>query len=231
MVYLNVSFLENPDLIECLNMLFTSATGNYDIYVPFVERSLKLINTKGILSYILPKKFFNASYGEGLRNLIRQEKCLKEAIDFTHNQVFVGVTNYTCILTLGFSKNDTFRYTIINDFSNPQTVMSKILRNHEIRDTEIISTFLPIELLNRDPWNFSTLEEMEILDTLRKVGIRLEEVCERIFQGLRTSADSVYVFTGFDVKDKYFVVFSEETGKNYELRDKSLKDSFNLTSS
>jgi len=214
---------ENPSIVESFNTLFSSASGNYDIYVIFVEQGLNLVSNDGILSYILPKKFFNASYGKGLRTLIRDKKCLKEAIDFTHNQVFVGATNYTSILTLGTPNREAFRYVIVNDFSNPRSVISKILSNREIRNAEIVSTFLPTEFLDRDPWNFSTIEEMEILDTLTKIGVGLEDACERIFQGLRTSADSVYVFTGFEVKNKYFEVFSDETGKTYEMERSLLK--------
>jgi type I restriction-modification system DNA methylase subunit len=46
----------------------TAKTGNYDIYVVFVEKGISLLKKSGMLGYILPHKFFQAQYGEPLKN-------------------------------------------------------------------------------------------------------------------------------------------------------------------
>ena len=57
-----------PLEVEIYKELFRAGrAGNYDIYVVFVEQGLKLLNRQGRLGFICPHKFFNAQYGEPLR--------------------------------------------------------------------------------------------------------------------------------------------------------------------
>ncbi|MGB6786052.1 MAG: N-6 DNA methylase [Nitrosotalea sp.] len=89
---------------------FTSATKHFDIYVLFVEKALSLLKENGIIGLILPSKFFNADYGEGLRKLLAEKKCVYKIINFKDYQVFKGAITYTCLLFLRNSQADTFDY-------------------------------------------------------------------------------------------------------------------------
>jgi len=51
---------------------YRAATGNYDVYVNFVERGLSLLGAKGRLGMILPNKFFRTDYGLGLRSRLSE---------------------------------------------------------------------------------------------------------------------------------------------------------------
>ena len=46
---------------------YKSAVGSFDIYALFVEKGYTLLNKNGQLSFILPHKFFQATFGVGLR--------------------------------------------------------------------------------------------------------------------------------------------------------------------
>ncbi|MHB8094151.1 MAG: Eco57I restriction-modification methylase domain-containing protein, partial [Candidatus Aminicenantales bacterium] len=60
-----------PAEVELYKKLYKSAaSGNYDIYVVFVEKALSLLNKSGRMGFILPHKFFNSQYGEPLRGII-----------------------------------------------------------------------------------------------------------------------------------------------------------------
>ncbi|MBU2226593.1 MAG: Eco57I restriction-modification methylase domain-containing protein, partial [Proteobacteria bacterium] len=88
-----------PLEVEFYKIAFAAAgKGNYDIYVVFVEKGLSLLNAKGRLGFILPHKFFNAQYGEPLRNLLAKGKHLSEVVHFGDAQIFTGATTYTCLL-------------------------------------------------------------------------------------------------------------------------------------
>lgn len=90
-----------PVEVELYKELFQSAAaGNYDIYVVFVEKALRLLNKSGRLGFILPHKFFNAQYGEALREIIATGKHLAHVIHFGDQQVFSGATTYTCLMFL-----------------------------------------------------------------------------------------------------------------------------------
>ena len=49
--------------------LFSTARGNWDIYIIFYEQGMKLLNLKGKLSYITPNKWLSIGYGKALRQL------------------------------------------------------------------------------------------------------------------------------------------------------------------
>ena len=62
-----------PLEVEIYKELFQRRrTGNYDIYVVFIEQGLKLLNAKGRLGFICPHKFFNSKYGEPVRAIVAE---------------------------------------------------------------------------------------------------------------------------------------------------------------
>ena len=80
-----------PTEVEFYKQKYKSASkGNYDIYVVFVEKGLALINPKGLLGFILPHKFFNAKYGESIREIIAKGKRISHIVHFGFQQVFQG---------------------------------------------------------------------------------------------------------------------------------------------
>src|SRR5205085_1591430 len=60
-----------PASLEFLKANYrTAEVGNFDIYVCFVEKGLSLLSENGLFGYILPHKFFQAEYGEALREML-----------------------------------------------------------------------------------------------------------------------------------------------------------------
>jgi adenine-specific DNA-methyltransferase len=106
---------QNPKVAEFYKEHYESAgKGNYDLYVVFVEAGLGFLKPDGHLSYILPHKFFNAQYGEPLRNLIAKGKYLEHVVHFGDQQVFPGATNYVCLLFLAKAGTASCRFVRVN---------------------------------------------------------------------------------------------------------------------
>src|SRR6266702_4273059 len=87
------------DQIAYFSRNYKSATGNFDLYIPFIERGVQLLRTGGQLGMITPNKFFRTDYGEGLRRVLSSECAVRRIVDFGANQVF-DATTYTCLLFL-----------------------------------------------------------------------------------------------------------------------------------
>jgi len=105
-----------PTEVEFYKQRYAAASkGNYDIYVVFVERALQLLNERGRMGYILPHKFFQAKYGQPLRQLLAGGSHLAEIIHFGDQQVFAGASTYTCLLFLDKEGNKQFRYVKAHD--------------------------------------------------------------------------------------------------------------------
>ena len=171
-----------PIQVEYFKNRYTSASkGNYDIYVVFVERALSLLNKNGKLGYILPHKFFNAQYGESLRALIAKGRHLAQIVHFGDRQVFEGATTYTCLLFLDKTGRNEFAFTKIDDL-----VAWQMSGN----GTEAV---IEAQSMNSSEWNFAVGEKAKLFEKLNKMPVKLGDIADKIAQGIRTSANEVYV--------------------------------------
>jgi len=181
--YVRIQNLKDSE-IEYFNDNFKSAFKNYDIYVLFVEKSLKLLRPNGDLGFIIPLKFVNSDYGLGLRNLISETKTLRKFVDFKDFQIFGDATNYTCLLFLRNSKNNEFIY------SYPKDKESFSLQ--EVSNKEMFQEYrLPMPTLN-ESWVLSDNKSSNLMRKLNSNYGRLGDISKNIFVGLQTSADSIY---------------------------------------
>ena len=175
-----------PIEVEFYKKKYISASkGNYDIYLVFVEKGLELLKEKGLLGFILPHKFFNAKYGQPLRSLIADGRCLDKIVHFGDQQVFEKATTYTCLLFLNKSSNRKFNFSKVDD-------LDKWRSSRECIDGNIALT-----KVTGDEWNFIVGEGAELFDKLSEIPVKLGDMTN-IFVGLQTSADNIYVLESLE---------------------------------
>ena len=78
----------------------SSKNGKIDLAIPFIEKSIELLNENGRLGFIIQKRFFKDQYGKGIRRMLTQEgKFLLNGIyDYEENDLFSGRTTYVAIV-------------------------------------------------------------------------------------------------------------------------------------
>ena len=162
-----------------------ASSGNYDIYVVFIEKGLSLLNEKGKLGFICPHKFFNAQYGAPLRRLLSERKHLVHVVHFGDQQVFDGATTYTCLLFLEKSGSRHLQLQKVNDLEAWRTT------------GDATKGQIPAADITGSEWNFKVGAGTELFEKLARMSLRLADVATRIYQGPITSADSVYLFKEF----------------------------------
>ena len=171
-----------PVEVELYKELYRSAgAGNYDIYVVFVEKALRLLNKTGRLGFILPHKFFNAKYGEALRGLVAEGKHLAKVIHFGDQQVFAGATTYTCLMFLDKAGTAACRFTKVDDLDAWRI------------DGKGAEGDIPADKITAAEWNFVVGKGAKVQDAFDKWPVKLGDIAERMAQGIRTSANEVYV--------------------------------------
>ncbi len=172
----------------------------------FVEKGLSLISKGGLLGFILPHKFFNAKYGEPVRNLITEDKNLHEIVHFGHQQIFENATTYTCLLFLNKTPQKEFSVTRVEN-------LLKWRGNHSEEERDK----LDINLLGKGEWNFVVGENSKLFDKLKSIPTKLENVTERIFQGIKTSADKIYIVNEITRNDQIIKIYSPQLEREYEV--------------
>ena len=68
---------------------FMCAKGNWDLFVPFIERALSITNESGSTSLLSPNKWLGAPYGSALRE--RASNSIAQILDFSNGRAFSGV--------------------------------------------------------------------------------------------------------------------------------------------
>ncbi|MCE9555681.1 MAG: Eco57I restriction-modification methylase domain-containing protein [Planctomycetes bacterium] len=189
-----------PDECEFYKWRYESAKkGNYDIYVVFVEKCLSLLAANGLLGFIMPHKFWQAKYGEGLRKIIADGKHLKSVIDFGDQQVFRGATTYTAIQIFErTSHGDAIDYAKIIELTDGKLQCAATESNAFAEGQLAFSAIRPVA---DSEWSFVDTAGADVIERLKSQGSPLGDIAKKLFVGLQTSADKVFILerreTGF----------------------------------
>lgn len=166
------------DQINYFSKQYRAATGNYDIYVNFVERGLSLLSPSGRFGMILPNKFFRTDYGIGLRKLLSDGCAVSQVVDFEASQVFEATT-YTCLLFLQRTKSPTFAF-------------GKSIADEKALQSIQFSTAGP-ETLGEAAWSFADKIQSALMEKMRAKGTRLLELPADMSRGSSSGDDEVFM--------------------------------------
>ena len=86
-----------PEMREVYSRYFDSAKGNWDMFVIFIEKGMKLAHSKGIYSFIMPNKLIATKYAETLREQLKKTSLI-EIRDYSRLPIFVNAAVYPCTI-------------------------------------------------------------------------------------------------------------------------------------
>ncbi|MCP4329878.1 MAG: N-6 DNA methylase [Alphaproteobacteria bacterium] len=185
----------------------STQTGNFDLFLPFIEKGIDLLNEDGRLGYIAPSLWTMNEYGEGLRDHILEGRHLYGWIDFQSFQVFDEATTYTALQFFSRTPNDFVRVALVPDGVIPEEPWAG-------NDSRLSYDQLPFG--NR--WLLTTGADRDLIDGLYQRCVRLDhpEITRNIYQGLITSADAVYHLTKL-APGRYLCKPNRDDGPPYEV--------------
>jgi len=201
----------NPNLADKYNNTYSSATGSYDLYALFTEKSLDLVKDNALINFIMPVKWTNAAFGKGLRTVISSNNAISKIINFGSFMVFDAST-YTGLQWFK-KESETLEYVEISD----DITTSIELTNYLDKITESSFNKIPTGNLAEEQWTFSDGHIMAILDKLNKQPRRISDVFDRIFTGLQTSKDDVYFLYDCESDDKYVTGYSKHLSETIRI--------------
>ena len=161
----------------------STQTGNFDLYLPFIEKGIALLNESGHLGFIAPSLWTQNEYGAGLRHHIMAGRHLRRWIDFGSYQVFDEATTYTALQFFSRAPNDSVSIASAHNGLIPEKTAQAVGG----RLTHNCLTF-------GNRWLLATGADRELIDRLVERCHRLDDrnITRHIYQGLITSADQVY---------------------------------------
>ena len=193
---------EIKDLIE---PKYKTARGKYDLFIPFIEKGIHLINEKGLFSYILPSMFTKRDFGKEVRKYITANCSLKKLVWFGDFQVFDQVTVYPFIFV--FTKNKKIKNTSIVSIKYCKGLQHSDI-DHSLnnpKSNEISDKYtVPSSRFGTDEWDLSRREIKAIKESLENHPCtkKLQEITKYIFVGIQSGKDSVF-FVGTETIKRY----------------------------
>ncbi len=160
-----------------LSSHYLSATGKFDVYVPFIEKGIKLLREKGMLSYICPTNFIKRGYGKNLKQFLKENVKIKTIIDFQDIQIFKGVLNYTGIYI----------------FENEKADKDSEIR-YSTRSLESNGFYFLQQHLSNDSWIFRDKRSEDFIEKIQSQRVKnLKEISTGISEGIVTGNNSVFL--------------------------------------
>lgn len=193
---------------------FKVASKNYDIYILFIEQCFKLIKKQGVISFIMPHKWFNADFGVNLREFTKDK--ISKIISFEEFQIFDAST-YTA---LQWFENNSLHLKFIQADKNIKTKeeMSNFIFNLKEENFKMINN----KKLSSSFWSFEENSNQEIFSKINQ-HISVKDIFSKIFQDLATSKDSVYFLKDCQENKNSVKGYSKELNKEVEIEKEILK--------
>jgi adenine-specific DNA-methyltransferase len=202
-----------PELLPVYKRNFKSASGNFDLYGLFIERGYGLLRKTGNFAYIVPHKFFQASFGKRLRAILNEQRALTQVVRFGAEQVFDEPSTYTCLLFLSRLASDLFDLFDVTDLSNSARVFTQI----RTRQPDVAYRHAQLPTPVTDDWDFHVGGGDRILTKLSEQTINLGDITRKIFVGLQTSSDRVFVLTLLRTKRHTLLCHSKALDREIEI--------------
>lgn len=126
---------EDPEMRELYTSLYTSARGNWDLFIIFIESGVKYLSEFGNMSFIVPNKFIAAKYSETIRSYL-QTKNIRYIRDYSDVKVFKEASVYPVVFQVSNSSNEDSNVVLtkMKDIETPELInnIPHVLFNEDV---------------------------------------------------------------------------------------------------
>jgi Eco57I restriction-modification methylase len=174
-----------------------------DLYIPFIERGLKLLKASGALGYICADRWMKNKYGGPLRALVAREYHLRYYVDMVDTNAFhADVSAYPAIFVISRERSGKTR--IAHRPKIEAAILDQLasaLVGREDR-SPVPVTELGNIVNGTEPWILDSLDQLNIVRRLEASFPLLEEVGCKVGIGVATGADKAFIgkFDELDVE-------------------------------
>lgn len=155
--------------------------GNADLYIPFFEIGIKILNENGKLGYITLNSFFKSVNARGLRNYLSKNQIALDILDFGDELIFGKKLAYTCITFISRQERDSIKY---------HRSSAEEIRGRREYDYDSIP-YLGID--NHKGWNLNQSAVLQVINRIEHTGTPLGKKY-RIKNGIATLANDLFIF-------------------------------------
>lgn len=173
-------------------------TGHPDLYIPFFQIAIEMLNDNGRLGYITMNTFLRSVNGRALRHYLSNISYSITIIDFRGYQIFESRNTYTCLFYLDKSdKNGSLSYAVDEKGELLNNANHHCFSFNELDDTK--------------GWNLNNYDTTSIIEA---TGIQIKDYCPSR-HGIATLSNDTYIFRPRKEDQKYY--YLESAGELYPI--------------
>lgn len=165
-----------------------------DLYIPFIERSLALLNNKGVLGFICADRWMKNRYGRPLRSYIARDFHLKAFIDMVDTKAFHSeVSTYPAITLVTRSKAGATRVAYRPKIEKEQLAsLAADINSPTLPKTTAVREMIGV-VKDSAPWLLEPSKQMALIRRIEYQFPTMEQVGCKVGIGVATGADKVFI--------------------------------------
>jgi len=182
------------DLLATYRKRFETLYDRADLYVPFIERSLKLLEPGGSLGFICADRWMKNKYGGPLRALVGRNYHLKYYVDMVDTPAFHSeVSAYPAITVITREKPGITR--LAHRPTIDRSTLSRLTAalQAETTQSEAGVTEMADVVDGAEPWILHSFDQLELVRRLERTFPTLKEARCKVGIGVATGADRVFI--------------------------------------
>jgi hypothetical protein len=182
---------------------FSTIYDRADIYVPFIERSLSLLVSGGILGFICADRWIKNRYGGPLRRFVAEGFHLRYFVDMVNTDAFLSdVIAYPAIVVIGREKTGSTRIAVrpAVDSKYLHTLARAMTAGRLGEDTRV--TEVTRAAKGDEPWMLDSPDQLSLVRRVEAQYPTIEDAGCKVGIGVATGADQVFIgaFDELDVE-------------------------------
>jgi len=185
-----------PDvLLNEYRRRYSTVYDRADLYIPFIERSLRCLVDRGVLGFICADRWMKNRYGGPLRALVAKDFRLKIYVDMTGTPAFHSeVIAYPAITVITREESGPTRIAHRPSIAKDALMtLSGKLTNDRIRPDDVEVRELGGITAGSEPWILESSDQMALVRRLERDFPTLEDAGCKVGIGVATGADKVYI--------------------------------------
>lgn len=192
------------ELMAIYRELYETIYDRADLYVPFIERCLILLEPEGTLGFICADRWMKNRYGGPLRSLVAGSYHLKYYVDMVDTPAFHSeVCAYPAITVITREKPGSTRlaHRPVMKRSALQRLTAAMTaetlnENEDISEVALVTS-------GAEPWMLNSFDQVALVRRLENDFPSLEEAGCRVGIGVATGADRVFIgaYDDLDVEE------------------------------
>lgn len=176
-----------------------------DLYIPFIERSLRLLRPGGVLGFICADRWMKNRYGGPLRALVAKEFHLRIHVDMTDTPAFLSsVVAYPAITVIARESSGATRLASRPAIEAVELgkLAKELLSPHSPEPASGVREITGVAEKS-EPWMLGPTDELALVRRLERDFPLVEDVGCKIGIGVATGADRAFIgpFDALDVED------------------------------